>query len=86
MTPGSGLFAGMPREQLQKMLTRAQQDYADISSGAKVESASYTQGDGTRSVTYTRTNLAQLVNLIQMLQQQLGIVARPRRPLRPVFR
>ena len=86
MTPGSGLLAGMPRDQLQKSLEGAQRAYLELTTGAKVESASYTQGDGTRSVTYTRTNLAQLANVIQMLQQQLGIVARPRRPLRPVFR
>lgn len=86
MRQGTGLLAGMPRDQLQKSLEGAQKAYLELSTGSKVESASYTQGDGTRSVTYTRANIAQLANVIVMLQRQLGIVPRGRQPLRPVFR
>ncbi|HHT8903052.1 TPA: gpW family head-tail joining protein [Burkholderia cenocepacia] len=53
--------------------------------GAQEESLSYTQGDGTRSVTYTRANLAQLASAIQLMQAQLGIVACPRRAMRITF-
>ncbi|PMQ04171.1 hypothetical protein DyAD56_15900 [Dyella sp. AD56] len=84
--PATSLLAGMPTAQLQASLAAAQQAYIDLSTGAKGESYSYTQGDGTKSVTYTRANLAQLAAVIQLLQAQLGIVARPRNPMRPVFR
>jgi hypothetical protein len=84
--PATSLLAGMPTDQLRVALASAQQAYIDLSSGAKGESYSYTQGDGSKSVTYTRANLAQLVALIQSLQAQLGIVARPRRPISPIFR
>ncbi len=77
----SSLLAGIPREQLQVSLQNAQQAYIQLSTGGKVVSASYTQGDGSKSVTYTQANIAQLANMIQMLQQQLGLVVRPRRPL-----
>jgi len=81
----SSLLAGMPVEQLRTALKNAQQAYLELSSGNKVESASYTQGDGTRSVTYTRAELPQLANVIQQLQRQLGIVPRARRPIRPWY-
>ncbi|MFA7942052.1 gpW family head-tail joining protein [Pseudomonas brenneri] len=77
----SSLLAGISRESLQVSLQNAQQAYLQLSSGGKVETATYTQGDGSKSITYTRANIAQLANVIQMLQQQLGIVTRARRPL-----
>lgn len=82
----SSLLAGMPTDQLRKNLADAQQAYVDLSTGSKGESYAYTQGDGSKSVTYTRGNLAHLAALIQTLQAQLGIVARPRNPIRPIFR
>lgn len=79
----TSLLAGaMSRAQLQEALTRAQQAYLELSSGAKGVSFSYAQGDGTRSVTYQQTDLGSLTGLIQLLQAQLGIVRRPRRALR----
>lgn len=84
--PATSLLAGIPREQLQVSLANAQMAYLQLSSGTKVESASYTQGDGTRSVTYTRADLAQLANVIQQLQMQLGIVPRARKPVRFWFK
>lgn len=80
--PNTSIFAGMSTQQLQVALQSAQQAYIDISTGAKGESYSYTQGDGARSVTYTRTNLPQLMQLIRGLQLQLGIVPNARRPAR----
>lgn len=80
--PSTSLLAGMPRAALQKSLAEAQQAYIDLSSGAKGTSYSYTQGDGARAVTYTQTNISQLVVLIRSLQQQLGIINRARRPMR----
>ncbi len=85
--PGSSLLAGgLTTAQLQANLAAAQQAYIDLSTGAKGESYSYTQGDGAKSVTYTRANLAQLTALIQLLQAQLGVVPRPRRPISFNFR
>ena len=78
----TGIFAGMQTSALQTALANAQQAYLDLSTGAKGESFSYTQGDGARAVTYTRANIADLVMLIKQLQAQLGIVNQPRRPMR----
>ncbi|MBO9647370.1 MAG: phage head-tail adapter protein [Variovorax sp.] len=84
--PSRSLLAGRSTGQLQADLANAQQAYIDLMSGAKGESYSYTQGDGARSVTYTRANVADLASLIQLLQAQLGIVTRPRRPIAFRFR
>lgn len=77
-----GILAGVQTSALQTSLANAQQAYIDLSSGAKGESYSYTQGDGSKAVTYTKANISDLVALIQMLQSQLGITSRPRRPIR----
>ena len=82
----NSLLAGLPRESLQISLTNAQQAYIQLSTGGKVENATYTQGDGSKSITYTRANIAQLANVIMMLQKQLGIDVRPRQPLRFEFK
>lgn len=80
--PATSILAGMPRAALQLALTNAQQAYIDLSTGAKGESYSYTQGDGARAVTYTKADLAQLTALIKTLQAQMGIISQPRRPIR----
>lgn len=84
--PSTSLLAGRSTAQLQADLAAAQQAYIDLSTGAKGESYSYTQGDGSKSVTYTRADLAQLQALIRTLQMQLGVVTRGRRPVRFNFR
>ena len=63
-------------------LANAQQAYLDISSGAKGESYSYTQGDGSKSVTYTRANIGALSALIMALQVELKMSGSGRRPVR----
>jgi len=80
--PTTSLLAGRPTAQLQTDLANAQQAYIDLSTGAKGESYSYTQGDGSKSVTYTQANLGALTALIRTLQMQLGVVTRGRRPAR----
>lgn len=82
----SSLLAGMSTQAMQTALANAQNAYLALSTGSKGETFSYTQGDGSKSVTYTRANLPALANLIQMLQSQLGIVCRARRPMRAAFR
>ncbi|MCP1290924.1 gpW family protein [Chromobacterium sp. S0633] len=83
--PNTSLLAGLSTAALQQALQDAQQAYIDLSTGAKGESFSYTQGDGAKSVTYTRANIGQLQMLIRQLQQQLGIIPRARRAIRPIF-
>lgn len=83
--PSQSLLAGMNTEALQQALVQAQQAYLALSTGAQGESYSYTQGDGGRSVTYTKANLADLAAAIQLMQAQLGIVSAPRRALRLTY-
>jgi hypothetical protein len=78
----TGLLAGMSNDALRSALAQAQKAYLDISTGKQGVSFSYAQGDGSRSVTYSATNLPALANVIQSLQSQLGIVKKPRRPTR----
>lgn len=82
----TSIFAGMPRAQLENALADAQQAYTQLSLGAKVVTASYTQGDGAKTVTYTQASLGNIVALIKELQAQLGIVCHARRPTSFRFR
>lgn len=67
------IFIGMSRQQLQELLGKAQQAYIELMSGNKGVSFSYTQSDGTRSVTYNQTSAQDLMALIQLLQVELGL-------------
>lgn len=82
--PAKSILAGRSTDKLQTDLDAAQTAFLALSSGTKGESFSYTQGDGAKSVTYTRGNLGDLVKLIELLQAQLGIVE-PRRAVMPGF-
>ncbi|MGY2732379.1 hypothetical protein ACVWYO_000053 [Sphingomonas sp. UYP23] len=79
--PSKSLLAGMDTTILRQRLAQMQQDYLDISSGRKVESAGYAQGDGSKTVKYTAANLDQLSTVIRQLQAQLGIIPSPRRAI-----
>lgn len=83
--PRTSIFAGMPRHLLEQSLAEAQRAYVELSSGAKVVTAAYVQGDGSKSVTYTQASLPNIVVLIKELQAQLGIIRRARHPIRPVY-
>lgn len=83
--PASSILAGMDTTVLQTRLAALQQGYLDLVSGAKGESFSYAQGDGARSVTYTKANLGDLIQAIKLLQAQLGIICQPRRAIEPRF-
>ena len=79
----TSLLAGsMTDEQLRDALQKAQQAYIDLTTGSRGVSFSYSQEDVTRSVSYQQSSLADLLALIQLLQAQLGIVVRPRKPVR----
>jgi len=83
--PNTSLLAGMDQTHLRQQLQRMQQDYLDISSGRKLVSASYTQGDGGKNVTYDKTTIGQLASAIRLLQAQLGIIDTPRSAIRVRF-
>ena len=68
-----GVFAGMSQDQLRAALTAAQTAYTQLLTGSKVETVSYAQGDGSKSVTYSRANIANLTAMIGQLQQALGL-------------
>lgn len=73
-------FEGWTREAKQAALTSAQQALIDLASGNKGEAFAYTQGDGSKSVTYTRADMGTLQNLIQSLKYSLGMLGGSRRP------
>lgn len=79
--PSKSLLAGLPTSTLQTWLVTAQTALMQLMTGAKVVEASYTQGDGTKMVKYQASNQQQLSEFILLLQAQLGIVRRPRRPV-----
>lgn len=79
-------FAGVSQATLQQWLTATQQAIQDLTVGGKVEVASYTQGDGAKSVTYTRAQLPMLQERANALAQALsGGRAYRRRPMRPLY-
>ena len=82
--PQKSDLVGVAPATLQQWLTDVQQAIHDLTIGTKPIIVTYTQGDGTRSVTYTRANLADLHAYAAELKAQLGIT-RGRSPLRPVF-
>ena len=60
---------GVPVATVQIWLGLAQQALQDLMTGAKPSTVTYAQGDGSRSVTYTRANMADLRAWIMQLQQ-----------------
>jgi len=77
-------FDGMDQAALQATLSSLQQAYIELVSGNKVATASYTQGDGARTTSFTRADLATLQASIRQIQIKLGLQSR-RRPFRPVY-
>ncbi|AAW62070.1 Putative phage protein [Gluconobacter oxydans 621H] len=82
--PPQTSMSGLTTAQLQANLAAAQQAYNDLMIGGKPVAVSYSQVNGSRSVTYTAANKTDLLQYIQLLQKQLGISRR--RPVRFVFR
>jgi hypothetical protein len=83
--PNSSILAGMDDAVVRANLVQAQAAYLALSSGQQVATATYGQGDGTKSVTFRQTDLAALVQSIKLMQQQLGIPGTGRRAFRPYF-
>lgn len=75
---------------LKKRLLDMQAAYLDLMSGRREYVASYAQGDGSKSVTYTQANLADLTQAILALQSQIDALEgnggiNRRRPMRPIW-
>jgi hypothetical protein len=85
----TSILDGLDVSVLQARLAQMQQAYLDLTSGAKVQVASYTQGDGARQVTYTQANIADLTQAILAVQSQIdrltGVCVNRRAPIRPYF-
>lgn len=75
---------GISDAQLQTWLTAVQLAIQELTVGGKVSTVSYAQGDGSKSVTYTQSDLSALRMRARMLAAALGL-ARPRRAIRPLF-
>lgn len=74
-------YEGWTRDALLAALRSAQQAEMDLVMGNKGEAFAYTQGDGQKSVTYTRADLGNLQQLIQKLKYALGMCGGRRRPI-----
>lgn len=71
---------GVPAATLQLWLGQAQTALHTLQIGGMVATASYSQGDGQKTVTYTRANMGALRVYVRELQQALGNI-RARRPI-----
>lgn len=85
----TSILDGVSLQALQIRLSAMQQAYLDLTTGGKLESAAYTQGDGSRTVTYTKANIGDLTQAILAVQTQIdqlnGVRINRRAPLRPYF-
>lgn len=85
----TSILDGLDVSVLQARLTALQLALLDLQAGAKVVTASYTQGDGAKSVTYSQANIADLTQTILGLQTQIdrlqGVRVNRRRPMAPFF-
>lgn len=77
----TSILAGMDDSVLRARLQEMQNDYLDLMAGRKVQSAQYTQGDGSKAVVFTKATIGQLAMAIRQLQAQLGIIDSPRRAI-----
>jgi hypothetical protein len=85
----TSILDGLSLPVLQARLTALQLALLDLESGAKVATASYTQGDGARTVSYTQADRVSLRQTILSVQAQIdrltGACVNRRAPLRPFF-
>lgn len=72
----------MSQDQLKAALELAQKAYIELMTGNKGVEFSYSQGDGSRSVKYEKTDLQMLLQFIKLLKAALGLPIQRRRPAR----
>lgn len=89
MSCRTSILDGINVDALRTRLAAMQQAYLDLTTGGKVQVAAYTQGDGSKSVSYTMANIADLTQAILGVQSQIdrltGVSINRRAPLRPYF-
>lgn len=65
---------GMSTADMQSRLAALQAAYFDLQAGTKIVTATYSQGDGTKSVTYQQSDMTSMYRSILMLQKALGLI------------
>lgn len=76
-----GAFHGWTAPQIDTAIASIQKAILELGTGDKGESYAYTQGNGSKSVTYTRADMGTLRALLQeAMQARYGSAAR-RRPI-----
>jgi hypothetical protein len=89
MTFRPSILDGIDVTVLQQRLQAMQLALLDLTSGAKVEVVSYAQGDGSRTVTYSKADIGSLTAAIVTVQSQIdrlsGQCVGRRAPMRPYF-
>ncbi len=76
---------GMNTADMQSRLAALQAAYFDLMAGVKIVTANYSQADGSKSVTYKQTDIADVYRAILMLQKALGIICHYPRARRALF-
>jgi hypothetical protein len=76
---------GMSTADMQSRLAALQAAYFDLQAGVKIVTATYNQGDGTKSVTYKAPDMTQIYRSILMLQKALGLIRHYPRARRVLF-
>lgn len=77
---------GVPQATLAQWFASLQSAMFQLSSGARVAVASYGQGDGSRSVTFSSLDVGMLQTKLDELARALGYPVASRRPFKPYFR
>jgi hypothetical protein len=76
---------GMSTADMQSRLAALQAAYFDLAAGVKIVTATYNQGDGTKSVTYKEADKTDIYRSILMLQKALGLIRHYPRARRALF-
>lgn len=77
--PNTSVLAGLSTDALNAMLTAAQTALGNLMAGSMAETITVTGGGTHREVMFQRTDQANLIMWIKLLQAQLGIIRKPRR-------
>lgn len=80
------VYLGMSRSDLQAQLAALQKAYLQLTTGQQIANVSYSQSDGSKSVTFRAADLGTLNAQIAELQKMLGLVHRARRQIRFIYR
>jgi hypothetical protein len=85
--PNGVTYQGIPDATIQQWYSQVLLAEVQVASGGKGEAFSYAQGEGSRSVTYTRANLDALIRMKIVLKAELvarGLLTHARRARRSI--